>query len=171
MLWNDLEPKGKAPESGWILAYTRKKVIFHTYENLSALEEELNGEELLELHLFDDEKEYRCLATRSKRFSKSGKSVETAADAQENQKKTSSGMIEPVVDVQGKKKKTFSGIIETVVDFPEEDGTTVYKEKVLLDKTMISGGAQIPEKITVLNHIRYTENNGMAVIDNYRLKI
>lgn len=78
MEWKNLEKKGEAPKQGWLLAYTREKVSFHSYDDIGEVEEELSGAELLELHLFNQEKEYRCLATRSKRFPK-GK-IETVED-------------------------------------------------------------------------------------------
>lgn len=131
MEWQGLKRKAEAPKKGWVLAYTRKKVIFHPYETWEALEPELADVELLELHLFDQEKEYRCLSTRSKRFPE--------------------------------------GVIETVADFREQDldrqddNTEVYAEHIRL----LWGGAEI----TVLNHVSYDKTNGMAIIDNYRLRM
>lgn len=61
--------------------------------------------------------------------------------------------------ILSKSKLRENGCIEYVSDFVDED-TAVYKEVVELEhgKGMM----------TVLNHIRY-EENGMAVIDDYRL--
>lgn len=71
MRWNDMKAKmaqaeQKAPESGYLLAYTRSGVIFQSYASLDALDGVLQ-EELLELHLFDRDKEYRAIASASRR--------------------------------------------------------------------------------------------------------
>lgn len=125
MTLQDLKKLEQAPVQGQMLAYTRQEVIFQPYEGREKVTEVLGNSELLELHLFDEQKEYRCLASRSSRFP--------------------------------------SGVIETVVDFPENDKWTVYREDVLLENSQ--------EEITVLNHIAYNDENGMAYVDNYRLKM
>ena len=129
MRWQELKRKAEAPERGWILAYTREAVCFHLYESQEELEQELADQELLELHLFDQEKEYRSLSTRSRRFP--------------------------------------DGVVETVEDFAEQSSgeASVYAEQVLLS------GEWEGRTITILNHISYEEANGMAAIDNYRLKM
>ena len=68
MRWQDLKRKTEAPGEGWMLAYTREQVLFHSYKTYEEIEQELAEAELLELHLFDKDKEYRCLSTRSRRF-------------------------------------------------------------------------------------------------------
>ena len=71
MDWDKLRGSSEmehAPESGIMLVYTRKKVIFERYQSLQQAGERLRGEEILEVHLFDKEKEYRALASQSKRF-------------------------------------------------------------------------------------------------------
>lgn len=126
MKFCDLKKIKQAPAEGRLLAYTRKKVIYGPYKSLQEVEGTLSKEELLELHLFDRDKEYRSIATRSPRYK--------------------------------------DGIIEAIVDFPENDWKNIYKEKVLLEPK-VGGGA-----ITILNHLRYEEENGTLVIDNYRLR-
>lgn len=125
MTLQDLKKLESAPAQGQMLVYTRQEVIFKKYEGREELSEVLGDKELLELHLFDEQKEYRSVASRSRRFP--------------------------------------SGVIETVADFPEEDKWTVFKESVLLEDSQ--------EQITVLNHIAYNEENGMAYVDDYRLKM
>ncbi len=125
MTLQDLKKPEQAPAQGQMLAYTRQKVIFRPYEGREKVTEVLGNSELLELHLFDEQKEYRCVASGSSRFP--------------------------------------SGVIETVADFSEEDERTLYREDVLLEDSQ--------EEITVLNHIAYNEENGMAYVDNYRLKM
>lgn len=125
MTLQDLNKLKEAPAQGQMLAYTRRKVIFQPYEGREAVTEALGDKELLELHLFDGQKEYRCVVSGSSRFP--------------------------------------SGMIETVADFPEDDEWSVYREDVLLEDGQ--------EEITVLNHIAYNGDNGMAYVDNYRLKM
>ena len=58
----------EAPGNGWVLAYLRREVLFHPYQTLNEIEDELAGRELLELHLFNREKEYRVAVSSSRRF-------------------------------------------------------------------------------------------------------
>lgn len=134
MRWEELrkieKETDRIPEPGTVLAYTRRRIIFKPYATLGEVRQCLEGEQILELHLFNEYAEYRALSSRSPRYADRG------------------------------------GLIETIVDFPElprKPGTEdVYSEKVLLER----GGSSL----TVLNHISYDERNGMAVVDNYRLK-
>lgn len=59
-----------APESGWMLAYLRQMVVFHSYQTIAETIEELKDGELLELHLFNTGKEYRAVVSSSKRYEK-----------------------------------------------------------------------------------------------------
>lgn len=71
----------EAPEQGWLLIYTRKKVVMEPYASVQERDRRVNqmvGEEILELHLFDREKEYRCLKTRSRRHPNGW--IETVSD-------------------------------------------------------------------------------------------
>lgn len=58
----------EAPKCGQYLIYTRKSVLFEHYDSLKEIEDICNGNEILEMHLFDQDKEYRAIATKSKRF-------------------------------------------------------------------------------------------------------
>ena len=118
---SQLECIGEAPAKGTQLIYTRKQVIFEEYASLDSFKNNVSDQDVLEIHLFDDTKEYRALATESKRFSK--------------------------------------GVLEHVAQFADDDA--VYKETCMLE----DGGS-----ITVLNHITYNDENGMAFIDDYRIK-
>lgn len=126
MTWNDLElsenVKNNAPGKGWALIYTREEVIFESYDKLDAVQNKIGVKELLEVHLFDKNREYRCIATRSKRFK--------------------------------------NGMVSNVIDFANVEDNSVYSETILLE----NGG-----RITVLNHVTYQDDSGIAVIDNYRL--
>lgn len=126
MKYTDLTRVMEAPQCGQMLAYTRKRVIFQPYRNLEEVEQVLADTEILELHLFDGQKEYRTIVSCSPRFE--------------------------------------SGRIEAVAEFPADRESDVYKETVMLEK-------EFGTKITVLNHIHYNECNGMADIDNYRLRM
>ena len=68
MRWDDLKKRNKAPQYGQMLVYTREKVIFCAYENLDHVKKEVEEKDLLEIHLFDEEREYRGIVTRSRRF-------------------------------------------------------------------------------------------------------
>lgn len=57
----------QAPQNGWMLAYTRSEVIFKKYD-IAELPDLLGDCEVLEMHLFDDNLEYRCVQSESKRF-------------------------------------------------------------------------------------------------------
>ena len=67
----------ESPEKGWMLVYTRREVIFEPYISHEAAKERLKDQEILELHFFDQNIEYRCLESRSRRF---GGRVEAIAD-------------------------------------------------------------------------------------------
>ena len=72
---NDLIDKN-APDTGYVLAYTRRSLIFKIYSDKSQLEDifkrKLEGEEdeILEVHLFDANCEYRILSSESSRYEK-----------------------------------------------------------------------------------------------------
>ncbi|MFG6321981.1 MAG: hypothetical protein K1W41_10730 [Lachnospiraceae bacterium] len=78
MDWNKLTRVNEAPEQGCVLAYLRKRVLFEQYGSLEEVREYIGQDELLELHLFDCQKEYRAIASQSRRYP-SGV-VETVAD-------------------------------------------------------------------------------------------
>ena len=121
MMVEELKRIDSAPVPGQMLAYTRKKVLFQPYANTDEVRTILTDEELLELHLFNKEKEYRCIVSDSKVYPE--------------------------------------GLIEYIAEF-EESHENVYRDECLLE----NGG-----KITVLNHISFNDENGMAMIDDYRL--
>lgn len=64
----DLKRIAEAPEHGQLMAYTRTEILFHPYGNKEEVVKELENENLLELHLFDQNKEYRCIVTESRRY-------------------------------------------------------------------------------------------------------
>ncbi len=67
-----------APSAGQALIYTRKKVLFFPYLSERDVIEKTEGEELLEVHLFDSRKEYRAILTESRRFP--GGIIESVSD-------------------------------------------------------------------------------------------
>jgi hypothetical protein len=68
MLWKELEKKEQAPKFGYLLVYTRQKILLKEYKNQEDLKKYLDDIELLEVHLFDQNKEYRAITSESKRF-------------------------------------------------------------------------------------------------------
>ena len=124
----DLKRINEAPESGQMLAYTREKVFFKPYLGIDEVKEEFTNQNLLELHLFDRNKEYRAIASESVRYRMDGY-VDTVSDFRSDEK-------------------------------DESGAEAVYSESVLLE----NGG-----RITVLNHLKFDEETGMAYVDDYRL--
>lgn len=53
-----------APEQGTMYALYTDRVVYQKYNREDLPEEEILKEKLLELHLFDEEVEYRCIKTR-----------------------------------------------------------------------------------------------------------
>jgi len=71
MVFDDIlkiEEYKKAPKCGNVLAYLRKEVVLEKYNSEDELKSILGNSEILELHLFDNDKELRCLMSESKRF-------------------------------------------------------------------------------------------------------
>lgn len=85
MRFENLEKMTEAPDRGQMLAYTQKQVIFRPYENLDKVRCWLADNRILELHLFDQCKEYRAIETRSPRFQNG--IIETIADFREEDQK------------------------------------------------------------------------------------
>lgn len=67
MKYSDLHIEEKAPCNGQLLVYTRTQVLFKKYADLTEVKALLDNQEILEVHLFDKEKEYRAVATSCKR--------------------------------------------------------------------------------------------------------
>lgn len=55
----------QAPAKGTIYALLRTEVVFKIYENLDEVKSYMESPQLLEVHLFDKEKEYRKVSTRA----------------------------------------------------------------------------------------------------------
>lgn len=68
MRFSDLKDFSLAPEKGQFMAYARKRVLFETYESLQDLTAKYQSEDFLELHLFDQDKEYRAIQSESVRY-------------------------------------------------------------------------------------------------------
>lgn len=60
----ELDKFSSAPKVGSYLIYTRKEVKYGDYNNLSFLDK-YQSDEILELHLFDENKEYRVISSRA----------------------------------------------------------------------------------------------------------
>lgn len=150
MTINDLKCIRKwAPCPGQMLLYTRnEKVCFHPYASLEDVINKCKANEdgFLELHLFDESKEYRAI-----------KGVGRAAS-------------------KNKAASENDGIIEYLADFPCDDASSVFSETLLLENPFVQAERKPGEPsslkkmdtITVLNHIAYDET-GLATIDDYRM--
>lgn len=69
---DELNLRESAPSKGQMLVYTRQNVEFKSYNSLDEVEKGFIDSELLEIHLFDDEKEYRAISSTSYRFKEKG---------------------------------------------------------------------------------------------------
>ncbi len=80
-----LKIRESAPEKGYMLAYFQKQVRFERYDDVCSLksldEEQEKTGKLLEIHLFDNKKEYRAVLSCSKRYQEGY--VEHVADFEE----------------------------------------------------------------------------------------
>lgn len=67
----NLEKIAEAPEKGHILAYLRNEVKFEEYDSrneiIKRMETLASEKNLLELHLFDENKEYRAILSREEK--------------------------------------------------------------------------------------------------------
>ena len=90
--------KDGAPTVGQMLIYTRQEVIFKQYNDLSEVIKIFTENEVLEMHLFDKDKEYRTVKTRSKRVAKGY--IETLISAIDNKEDS----YEEVVNVDSGRK-------------------------------------------------------------------
>ena len=73
-----------APVRGQMLVYTRQGVLFQKYTSIDEIErlieETFGGSEILEIHLFDSEKEYRALSGTGSKAARAGGVIEYTAD-------------------------------------------------------------------------------------------
>ncbi len=59
----------KAPAAGYVLAYTRKCLLFKPYSDKGNVEGLFAEDaDIVEIHLFNDEKEYRIVSSESRRY-------------------------------------------------------------------------------------------------------
>ncbi len=115
-----------APQTGTIYATFIDKMVYEKYTSLSEIEKYLTEEGLLELHLFDREKELRFLKTRNRGIQR----LEITEDASYDDK---------------------------------------YEETMYVSGYQVDKPDKLAEKITVVNYIRYDENDMLKIV-NYRLK-
>ena len=58
----------EAPMKGQVLAYTRKRVVFQNYKSHEEVQQLLTGDDIVELHMFDTDREYRSIVSESSRY-------------------------------------------------------------------------------------------------------
>lgn len=83
MKWDALKKINNAPSQGRMLLYLRSGVKFEGYSSLSNVKEIIGNQEILEIHLFDENREYRALASESQRFP--GGCIEWVSDFSEEE--------------------------------------------------------------------------------------
>lgn len=129
-----------APSTGYILAYTRKqKPVFRKYCSIEQIKSEYADEELLEIHLFNDNKEYRAISSTSN--------------------KNKNGFIECIVtDSMYKILRDESGNA-----LSKGSSYEVYEEITKLDEPFETTGW-----LKVCNYIEFNDR-GMSKIIDYRL--
>lgn len=69
-----------APASGQLLIYTRQEVLFRSYASLDEVEQLCGVNDILEIHLFDQDKEYRALASTGSKAGANDGVIEYTAD-------------------------------------------------------------------------------------------
>ena len=77
---SELKQIASAPQSGFILGYLSKEVVFEPYRSVDEVTQRFKDEDLLELHLFNEEKEYRALQSRSVRYAANNGIIEYVSD-------------------------------------------------------------------------------------------
>lgn len=129
-----------APSQGQMLAYTRKEVIYQPYSDLEEVKQRIGKDELLELHLFDKDKEYRAVSTDSHRFP--------------------NGFIEHVAN--------FKIYADDNIKRGTKGFYSTYCKKDLLENSRSSKGNGY--SINVWNKVKYDDQHaGMAYVEDYRL--
>lgn len=68
MMLRNLKKFDSAPASGHLLAYTRREVIFRPYTSHTEVADLIGEDELLEIHMFDKDHEYRAITSESSRY-------------------------------------------------------------------------------------------------------
>lgn len=131
-----------APCPGQMLLYTRNdKVCFRPYASIDEVIDkcEANEDGFLELHLFDNTKEYRAIKGVGRAASKNKGIIEHLADF-------------PCDDASAVFSETL--LLENIVQAERKLGEPSSLKKM--------------DTITVLNHIAY-DKTGLATIDDYRM--
>ena len=80
----ELEKAAAAPERGMALILARSGVLYRSYGSLAEVDELMNGLDVLEIHLFDQDREYRCIKSDSKRYENRNGIIEHIADFRED---------------------------------------------------------------------------------------
>lgn len=105
MFYKELIQIDKAPEKGFVLAYTRQNIIFEEYSEKVYVAKLLENKDILEIHLFDANKEYRAISSTGNR--KFGKNQQSEV------------AIEHIADFTSEHNEDYE----------------IYKDNILLDKT------------------------------------
>lgn len=136
-----LKKINEAPKKGYILAYTRKESPdFQEYTSIDDIYEKYDNKELLEIHLFDNEKEYRAVSSTSHKYAEKG-------------------FVECIVsDLNYGISRDLNGNVIT-----EDNGFKVYEEV-----TKIDNQCEISGWLKVCNYVSFDER-GMSNVFDYRL--
>ncbi len=158
-----LQQIDKAPHSGYMLLYTRQNVVFEKYDfeniddiknNILSKVDKMPNNELLEVHLFDNDKEYRAIKTTSHRTYQNSAKGSVECVVSDDIVKAQAQKIKSNDDKKADCESNTSNVVDT------------YTEDILLDNPF----NKIIPKIAVINYIKY-DDNGMAEMYNYRLVV
>ena len=126
--WNDMIRLKRIPESGWILAYLRKMIVFEPYNSLGEIGNLFGDGELLELHLFDTENEYRAVKTRGSLSIQGGDYIECTVPGVED---TDSEYYEEEVLLDQGKGTIF---VRNYLKYSEEGMAYVYNYRLIMGR-------------------------------------
>ena len=123
-----------APDEGYVLAYTRKKLIFKAYSDKSSLEGIFEGEcsDILEIHLFNSDSEYRILTSESSRYE--------------------SGFVAHLAEFASDADETY--IQDVFLDLNKEESREIHKDKI----KVLNHIAYTPEGMAFIDDYRLCIN-------------
>lgn len=137
---NNLKILNDAPEYGCALVYTRReKPNFKEYSSIEQIKQEFANKEILEIHLFNSEKEYRAISSTS-------------------HKHAGRGCVECIVTDEE------YGIVRDNGNIISKDSNY----KVYEETTKISQDCEMEGWLKVCNYVAF-DDRGMSQVVDYRL--
>lgn len=122
-------PEG-APKQGQLLIYARDKVMFQGYTSLEQVEKLCEGKEILEVHLFDREKEYRALSSTGSRAKRTSGVIEYTACFPYD--KENVFMEKQILEMEARGSKTASIIVLNHISYNESGLASVDDYRMMM---------------------------------------